>query len=104
MIYLAYFRVAIIYITLVAVAVGALFALFHVLRQQAEAFLISHKLSKGAWIAILVACSLTSLALLYSISDSFSINPLYIASLAATAVIVYWVDVRPAVTEIQKNN
>jgi len=77
---------------LVAVA-GAAFAVFHAVRQRAEAFPAVDKLTKPVWLGILVA---SLLVLLFLRPTSL------LGIVGVVAVCVYLVDVRPRVEEVQR--
>lgn len=77
---------------IVAIA-GAGFALFHAVRQPAEAFPAVDKLTKPVWIGILAA-ALVVLLLFGAIG--------LLGIIAVVAVCVYLVDVRPRVEEVQR--
>ena len=77
---------------IIAIA-GAGFALFHVVRQPAEAFPAVDKLTKPVWLGILVAAPLVLVV--------FGAVGL-LGIIAVVAVCVYLVDVRPRVEEVQR--
>ena len=78
-----------------AVPVG-IFAFVHATLQRADAYTAADKLTKPAWLGITGgACALLLLNLLVSGSMLF-----YLVGLVA--VLVYLVDVKPAVTEVQR--
>ena len=82
-------------IWVVAIPVG-LYAFVHALLQRADAFTAADKLSKPAWLGI------TGVSLLALVLFPFG-GPGTILWLAAlVAVLVYIVDVRPRVTEVQR--
>ncbi|MFP5072319.1 DUF2516 family protein [Pseudonocardia nantongensis] len=80
---------------IIAIPVGG-YAFLHALRQRADAFTAAGKLTKNAWLGI------TGVALLLLVITS---GPMYGGAmfwLAATvATLVYIVDVKPAVVEVQ---
>jgi uncharacterized protein DUF2516 len=82
-------------IWVVAIPVG-LYAFVHALLQRADAFAAADKLSKPAWLGI-TGGSLFVL-ILFRFGDAGTI--LWLAGLVA--VLVYIVDVRPRVTEVQR--
>ncbi len=77
---------------IIAIA-GAGFALFHVVRQPAEAFPAVDKLTKPVWLGILVAALLVLVV--------FGAVGL-LGIIAVVAVCVYLVDVRPRVEDVQR--
>ncbi|QXQ15635.1 DUF2516 family protein [Skermania piniformis] len=79
---------------LLAVA-GAVFAVVHAARQRGDAFTAVDKLSKPIWLAILAASLLVLLVF----------GPVQLLGIiAVVAVIVYLVDVRPRVDEVQRGS
>ena len=82
-------------IWVVAIPVG-LYAFVHALLQRSAAFTAAEKLSKPAWLGI-TGASLFVL-ILFRFGDAGTI--LWLAGLVA--VLVYIVDVRPRVTEVQR--
>ncbi|WFR74499.1 DUF2516 family protein [Prescottella agglutinans] len=77
---------------LIALA-GAVFAVFHAVRQRKDAFTAVDKLTKPIWLGILVA----------SLLVIFLFGPVHMLGLiAVVAVCVYLVDVRPRVDDIQR--
>lgn len=84
-------------IWVVAIPVG-LYAFIHALLQRADAFTAVDKLTKPAW------CAITGVgALLLVISFGGPVSGFAILWLVALcAVLVYLVDVRPKVTEVQQ--
>ncbi|GAB2638338.1 DUF2516 family protein [Prescottella soli] len=77
---------------LIALA-GAVFAVFHAVRQRRDAFTAVDKLTKPIWLGILVA----------SLLVIFLFGPVHMLGLiAVVAVCVYLVDVRPRVDDIQR--
>lgn len=74
-----------------------LYAFVHALLQRSDAFTAVGKLSKPAWLGI-TGAGLILLAVL----TSGPITIIWIAALIA--VLVYLVDVRPKVTEVQKGS
>jgi beta-lactamase regulating signal transducer with metallopeptidase domain len=88
-----------VYISLVIWLVGipvGLYAFVHALLQRADAFAAADKLSKPAWLGITGASLLV--LVLFRFGDAGTI--LWLAGLVA--VLVYIVDVRPRVTEVQR--
>ena len=77
---------------LIAIA-GAVFALFHALRQRKDAFTAVDKLTKPVWLGIL---AVALLFLLFAGAVGF------LGIIAVVAIGVYLVDVRPRVDEIQR--
>jgi hypothetical protein len=81
-----------------AVPVG-IFAFIHATLQRADAYTAADKLTKPAWLGITGgACALLLLNLLVPGSMLFYL--FYLIGLVA--VLVYLVDVKPAVTEVQR--
>jgi hypothetical protein len=78
-----------------AILVG-IYAFVHALLQRADAFTAVDKLTKPAWLGITGGATL--LMLLFRTPDTI----LWIAGLVA--VLVYIVDVKPKVTEVQKGS
>jgi len=80
---------------IVALPVGG-YAFLHALRQRADAFTAAGKLTKNAWLGI------TGVGLLLLIITG---GPMYGGAMfwlaAMVAVLVYIVDVKPAVVEVQ---
>ena len=79
---------------------GAIFALFDVVRHQTEAFAIVGTMVKGAWIGIMAAVACCGFVLMMMV-NSYSIFPLFLASIGGAAIIVYWVDIRSKLNEVQ---
>jgi hypothetical protein len=74
------------------------YAAVHSIAQRSDAFTAAGKLSKPAWVAINTGALFFSLLALYyasAVPDLFTI-------IAITAVLVYIVDVRPAVREVSE--
>jgi pyrroline-5-carboxylate reductase len=71
----------------------ALYALVHSVSQRADAFTAAGKLSKPAWVGINAA------ALLVTVLSGVGPGSI-LGIIAVTAVLVYIVDVRPAVREV----
>ena len=72
---------------------GAVFAVFHAVRQRKDAFTAVDKLTKPIWLGILVA----------SLLVIFLFGPVHMLGLiAVVAVCVYLVDVRPRVDDVQR--
>lgn len=78
-----------------AVPVG-LYAFIHALTQRADAFSVAGRLTKQAWLGITGGGA--AAVFLFSFASSTAI--LWIAGLVA--VLVYLVDVRPKLTEVQR--
>jgi len=78
-----------------AVPVG-LFAFVHAAIQRADAYTATDKLTKPAWLGITGGA--TAALVLFDPGDSF----LMLWLIALVAVLVYIVDVKPAVTEVQR--
>ncbi|WP_373290044.1 DUF2516 family protein [Longimycelium tulufanense] len=78
-----------------AIPVG-LYAFVHALMQRADAFTAVDKLSKPAWLGITAGG--TAALVLFSLASAGAM--FWIAGLVA--VLVYIVDVRPRVTEVQR--
>lgn len=78
----------------VAVPVG-IYALAHAALQRADAFTAADKLTKPAWLGITGGAS--ALLLLNVVASQ-----LLFYLIALVAVLVYLVDVKPAVTEVQR--
>ncbi len=74
-----------------------IYAFVHALMQRSDAFTAADKLTKPAWLGITGAGTLVLI-----IFRGGPITILWIAGLVA--VLVYLVDVRPKVTDIQKGN
>ncbi|MGV8873573.1 MAG: DUF2516 family protein [Rhodococcus sp. (in: high G+C Gram-positive bacteria)] len=72
---------------------GAAFAIFHALRQRADAFPAAGKLTKNAWLGILAVGLLLTL-----------VGPAVIMFwiIGIVAIAVYLVDVRPKIDSIQR--
>ena len=72
---------------------GAAYAIFHALRQRADAFPATGKLTKNAWLGILAVGLLLTL-----------IGPIVIMFwiIGVVAIAVYLVDVRPKLDGIQR--
>ncbi|TSD99523.1 DUF2516 family protein [Skermania sp. ID1734] len=77
---------------LIAIA-AAVFAIFHAVRQRADAFTAVDKLSKPIWLGILIVALLVLVAM-------GAIG--FIGIIAVVAVCVYLVDVRPRVDDVQR--
>ncbi|WP_409484780.1 DUF2516 family protein [Arsenicicoccus dermatophilus] len=76
---------------MLAAVVGALVGLGQVLRTREDAFRAAGKLTKAGWGAILGGSALVV----------FAFGPLSLLGLVAVvAIIVYWVDVRPALRAV----
>lgn len=72
---------------------GAVFAVFHAVRQRKDAFTAVDKLTKPIWLGILVA----------SLLVIFLFGAVHMLGLiAVVAVCVYLVDVRPRVDDVQR--
>jgi len=80
-------------IWLVGIPVGA-YAFVHAMLQRAEAFTLANKLTKPAWLGITGVSTLV--LILFRGPSTFLWLP------AIIAVLVYIVDVRPQVTEVQR--
>ena len=81
-----------------AIPVG-LFAFIHAALQRADAYTATDKLTKPAWLGITgTATAVLLLCALFAPGGSFLILWL----IALVAVLVYIVDVKPAVTEVQR--
>ena len=78
-----------------AIPVG-LFAFIHAALQRADAYTATDKLTKPAWLGITGGA--TAALVLFAPASSFLILWL----IALVAVLVYIVDVKPAVTEVQR--
>jgi Protein of unknown function (DUF2516) len=78
-----------------AIPVG-LFAFVHAALQRADAYTATDKLTKPAWLGITGGA--TAALFLFAPWDSF----LMFWLIALVAVLVYIVDVKPAVTEVQR--
>lgn len=76
----------------IAIGVAAIVSLVHAVVQRADAFTAVDKLSKPAWVGILVAATLV--IWLFGPLSLFGI-------IGVIAVLVYVVDVRPRTDEIQ---
>ncbi len=87
----AYYLTTIIMISLVVIEIVAL---INCLTQRADAFPIVGSLSKNAWIGILAASALVTLAC-YVVGQGISI----FAFAAITAAAIYMLDVRPALRD-----
>lgn len=74
----------------------ALYALAHATLQRADAYTAADKLTKPAWLGITGGA--TALLLL----NVFVASQLLFYLIALVAVLVYLVDVKPAVTEVQR--
>ncbi|MCO1657233.1 DUF2516 family protein [Pseudonocardia sp. S2-4] len=81
---------------LLAIPVGG-FAFVHALMQRADAFTAADKLTKPAWLGITGASLLVLIVFQYGPRSSGAL--FWIAGLVA--VLVYIVDVRPAVVRVQ---
>lgn len=95
-----YFRLDTLILTILWVAampVGA-FAFIHALLQRADAFTAANRLSKPVWVGITAAA--TAGLVLFRI-----LEPGFVLWLAALiAALVYIVDVRPKLIEVQRRN
>jgi hypothetical protein len=80
---------------LAAVPVG-LFAVAHATMQRADAYPAADKLTKPAWVGI------TGGATVLLLLNVFVTGHLLFYLIALVAVLVYLVDVKPAVTEVQR--
>jgi uncharacterized membrane protein HdeD (DUF308 family) len=78
--------------------VAGIFAFVHAIAQRAEAFNAVNRLTKGKWVGITAAG--TAACALFLLGASLFI--LWMAGLVA--VLVYLVDVRPAVNEVQRGS
>lgn len=81
-----------------AIPVG-LFAFIHAARQRADAYTATDKLTKPAWLGITGGGAIT-LMLCRPWGDQGIFMMLWLIGLVA--VLVYLVDVKPAVTEVQR--
>ncbi|MGH3718823.1 MAG: DUF2516 family protein [Pseudonocardiaceae bacterium] len=72
------------------------FAFIHAARQRADAYTATDKLTKGSWLGITGGA--TAALVLFHPEGSF----LLLWLIALVAVLVYRVDVKPAVTEVQR--
>ncbi|HET9258424.1 MAG TPA: DUF2516 family protein [Pseudonocardiaceae bacterium] len=87
-----------------AVPVG-LFAFFHAAFQRSDAYTAADKLTKPAWLGITGgACTVLLLDALSTINavDLGSSLLFFFYLIGLVAVLVYIVDVKPAVTEVQR--
>jgi len=75
-----------------AAVVAGVVGCIQVAMTRPDAFPAASKLSKGAWLAIIVVATL--------VAGAFGVLHL-LGLLAAIAIIVYWVDVRPALQRVQ---
>lgn len=80
---------------LAAIPVG-LFAFIHASLQRADAYTATDKLTKPAWLGI------TGGATFLLLINAAMIESLLFWLLGLVAVLVYLVDVKPAVTEVQR--
>ncbi|MDL5155270.1 DUF2516 family protein [Actinomycetospora termitidis] len=93
--YLDYYLSTLIWIIMIPVG---LYAFIHSLLQRADAFTAVDKLTKPAWCAI---TGVGALLLVVSVGGPVA-NFAILWLVALCAVLVYLVDVRPKVTEVQQ--